>query len=170
MLDFTLGPKSTLSDVETKLGKSAVRRCGIEEEEVCYLAGTGQTRVVFEAGPGTCLVGFRVIAGSLRPPCYRGCPRASQVTGDVQTEGGLKLGLTREQLIALLGPPKEIRGDKLSFEWESRQAMTKEEEERESKTFNSPVTDAYWDVQDTIEVTLADSKVVEFEVDHVLSY
>ena len=170
MLGFTLGPKSTLSDVETRLGKSAVRRCAMEGVEVCYLAGTSQTRVVFEAGPGDCLEGFRVIAGSLRQPCYSGCTRASQVTGDVQTEGGLKLGLTREKLIALLGSPKEIQGNKLTFEWESRQPMTQEEEERESKTFNSPVTDTYWDVQDTIEVVLTDSKVVEFEVDHVLSY
>ncbi len=116
------------------------------------------------------LDGYKVIAGSLQRSCYTQCPRASQVTDDVQTEGGLKLGLTRERLIALLGPPKETRGNTLSFEWESRQAMTKEEEEAESKTFNEPITDAYWDVQDTIEVTLADSKVVEFAVDHVVSY
>jgi hypothetical protein len=66
--------------------------------------------------------------------------------------------------VALLGPPKGIRGNKLTFEWESREAMTKEQKEAESKTFNSPITDAYYDVQDTIEVTLTDSKVVEFGV------
>jgi hypothetical protein len=129
--------------------------------------------VVFEAGFSggwKVLDGYKVIAGSLQRPCYRQCPRASQLTDDVQTEGGLKLGLTRERLIALLGPPKETRGNKLSFQWESRQAMTKEQEDAESKTFNSPVTDAYYDVQDTIEVTLADSKVVEFAVEHIVSY
>jgi len=170
ILGFTLG-KSTLAEVEAKLGKSAVRRCSPGEtarDEVCYLVGMGQTRVAFEADG--CLDGFRVIASGLQRPCYRECPRASEATGEVQTEGGLKLGLTREQLIALLGPPKEIRGNKFTFQWESRQAMTKEEEERESKTFNTPITDAYWDVLDTIEVTLVDSKLVEFEVDHIVSY
>lgn len=176
ILGFTLG-KSTLADVESKLGKSAARKCSREEEaskEVCYIsAGKNQTRVVFEAGfSGSWkeLDGYKVIAGSLQRPCYRQCPRASQVPGDVQTEGGLKLGLTREQLIALLGPPKRTRGNKLSFEWQSRQAMTKEQQEAASKTFKSPVTDAYYDVQDTIEVTLADSKVVEFAVHHIVTY
>lgn len=73
ILGFTLG-KSTLADVETKLGKSELRRCAIEEEEVCYLAGTSQTKMVLEAVPGGCLVGFRVTAGSLRDACYRGVP------------------------------------------------------------------------------------------------
>ncbi len=175
ILGFTLG-KSTLADVQSKQGKSVARKCSREEEaskEVCYLAGEGQTRVVFEAGFSGGwkeLDGYKVIAGSLQRPCYRQCPRASQVTSDVQTEGGLKLGLTREQLMALLGPPKRTRGNKLSFEWQSRQAMTKEQQESESKTFKSPVTDAYYDVQDTIEVTLADSKVVEFAVHHIVTY
>ncbi len=48
--------------------------------------------------------------------------------------------------------------------------MTKEQQEAESRTFKSPVTDAYYDVQDTVEVTLADSKVVEFAVHHIVTY
>ena len=94
--------KSTLAEVEAKLGKSAARKCSREEEaskEVCYLAGEGQTRVVFEAGFSGGwkeLDGYKMIAGSLQRPCYRQCPRVSQVTDDVQTEGGLKLGLTNE--------------------------------------------------------------------------
>lgn len=179
ILGFTLG-KSTLADVEAKLGKSNLRLCSSgllpaegASSELCYLAGNGQTRVVFESGSSggwKVLDSYKVIAGSLRRPCYRQCPRAPQVSSNVQTGGGLKLGLSREKLIALLGPPKEIRGNKLTFWWESRRAMTKEEEAAESKTFNEPITGAYWDVQDTIKVTLADSKVVEFEVDHIVSY
>lgn len=175
MLGFRLG-KSTLADVESKLGKSVARKCSREEEasnEVCYRTGKDQTRVVFEAGFSGGwkeLDGFKVIAGGLQRPCYRQCPSASQVTGEVQTEGGLKLGLTREQLIAILGPPKRTRGNRLSFRWQSRQPMTQEEKEAESKTFKSPVTDAYYDVQDSIEVTLGDSKVVEFAVHHIVTY
>lgn len=175
ILGFTLG-KSTLAEVEAKLGKSAARKCSREEEaskEVCFLAGEGQTRVVFEAGFSGGwkeLDGYKVIAGSLQRPCYRQCTRVSQVTDDVQTEGGLKLGLTHEQLITLLGPPKRTRGNKLSFESQSRQPMTKEQQEAESKASKSPVTDAYYDVQDTIDVTLADSKVVEFTVHHIVTY
>lgn len=175
VLGFTLG-KSTLADVEAKLGKSAPRRCSPEEEaskELCYLVDNGQTTVVFEAGFSggwNLLDGYKLISSRLRRLCYRQCPRASQMINDVQTGSGLKLGLTRDELIALLGPPKRIRGNKLTFEWESRQAMTKEQRNADSKTFNSPITDAYYDVQNTIEVTLTESRVVEFAVDHIVSY
>lgn len=175
ILGFTLG-KSTFADVEAKLGKSPAGRCSPGEEasiEVCYFARDGRTRVVFESGSSggwKVLDGYEVIASNLHWPCYGQCPRASRVTSDVQTEGGLKLGLTREKLIALLGPPKKTRGNEFTFEWDSRVAMTEKEEETESKTFNEPIRDAYWDVDDTIRVTLADSKVVEFTVEHVVSY
>jgi hypothetical protein len=167
----------TLADVQAKLGKSVAKKCSRDEEEsmeVCYMTGgKGHTKVVFEAGFSGGwkeLDGYKVIGGSLARPCYRQCPRASQVTSDVQTKGGLKLGLNRGQLIALLGPPKQTSGNKLTFQWQSRQPMTKEQNEHESKTFKSPVTDAYYDVQDTICVILADSKVVEFEVHHIVTY
>lgn len=175
ILGFTLG-KSMLADVEAKLGKSAVGRCSPEQEasdEVCYLADNGRIRVVFESGFSggwKVLDGYKVIVSNLERPCYRECPSASNVTGEVQTEGGLKLGLTREELIALLGTPKVNQRNKLTFQWDSRKPMTKEEEAAESKTFNTSITDAYWDVQDTIEVTLAESKVVEFQVTHVVTY
>jgi hypothetical protein len=176
MMGFLLG-KNTLADVQAKLGKSAAIKCSHQEEaskEVCYVsAAKDQTKVVFEAGFSGGwkeLDGYKVIAGGLERRCYRQCPRTAQVTSDLQTEGGLKLGLTREHLIALLGTPKEDRGNALSFQWQSRQAMTKQQIQAESKTFKSPVTDAYYDVQDTIEVTLANSKVVEFDVHHIVTY
>lgn len=175
IMGFTLG-KSTLADVQAKLGKSAVRKCSYEEEassEVCYVsAARDQTKVVFEAGFSGGwkeLDGYKVIAGSVRQRCYRQCPRAAQVTRDLRTEGGLRLGMVREQLIALLGAPKQVRRNKLTFQWQSRRAMTKEQIEAEIRTFKSPLTDAYFDVLDTIEVTLADSKVVEFEVHHIVT-
>lgn len=176
LLGFTLG-KSTLADVQAQFGKSVTRKRSSEEEaseEVCYVSvGNDQTKVVFEAGFSggwKQLDGFKVIAGEVEHPRYRQCTRASQVTIAVRTDAGLKLGMTRQQLLALLGAPKEVRGSHHTFEWDSRQAMTKEQEEAESKTFKSPVTDAYYDVQDTIEVTLADSKVVEFAVHHIVTY
>jgi hypothetical protein len=142
MMGFTLG-KSTVADVQASLGKSVPRKCSREEEaskEVCYVStGKDQTKVVFEAGFSGGwkeLDGYKVIAGTSERRCYRQCPRASQVTSDVQTEGGLKLGLTREQLIALLGAPKQARGNKLRFQWQSRQAMTAEQIKAESRLSN----------------------------------
>ena len=176
LLGLTLG-SNTLADAQAKFGKSPTRRCSREEEaadELCYeSAGKDHTKVVFEAGFSggwTQLDGFKVIAGDLEPRCYRQCPTAGQISAEVRTAAGLRLGMTRDELIALLGTPTQVRGDRLSFQWQSRLAMTKEEKEAESKTFQSPVTDAYYDVQDTIDVTLENSKVAEFEIRHIVTY
>lgn len=176
LLGLTLG-KNTLADVQAKFGASPTRRCSREEEaadELCYeSAGKDRTKVVFEAGFSggwTQLDGFKVIAGDLEPRCYRQCPKAGQISAEVRTAAGLRLGMTREELIALLGTPTQIRGKRLRFQWQSRLAMTKEEKEAESKTYKSPVTDAYYDVQDTIDVTLENSKVAEFEIRHIVTY
>jgi hypothetical protein len=88
----------------------------------------------------------------------------------LQTSGGLKLGLTQKELIALLGPPSKSKGNRLTFEWLSKRPMTKTEIDQETKTFKAPVTNPYWDVQDIIEVVLSKSSVVEFEVHHTVTY
>jgi hypothetical protein len=176
IMGFTLG-KSMLADVQARLGNSTILKCSHEEEasnEVCYVSpSSDHTRIVFEAGFSGGwkeLDGYKVIAGSVDRRCYRQCPGAAQVTSEVMTDGGLKLGLTRDQLIKLLGAPKQVRPNSLTFQWQSRKAMAKEQIEAESRTFKSPVTDAYYDVQDTIDVALAKSKVVEFEVHHIVTY
>lgn len=171
MMGFTL-EKSTLEDVQAVLGKSAATKCPPEESgsmDICYVAaGRDKIRVVFEAGfSGSWkeLDGFKVIAGSLDLPCYRQCPIADQVSSDVQTAGGLKLGLTRKQLVALLGPPKEAHGNQLTFLRLSRRPMTN----GPKQSLRPAAGDAYWDVQDTIDVTLLGSRVVQFEVHHFVT-
>lgn len=173
-LGFTLG-KSTLADVQTKLGHSEILKCSQEEEageEVCYVSpGDDQTKVVFESGFSggwTELDGFKLISGKLKPRCYRECTRTPLVHGNLCTVGGLKLGLTERQLKELLGSPKRTRGNKLTFRWQSRLPMSKEQIEKGQQT-SLPMKDAFWDVVDTVEVTLMDSKAVEFHVKHIVT-
>src|SRR4051794_37274042 len=81
VMGFTLG-KSTLADVQARLGRSAPRKCSREEEaskEVCYVSsGKDHTKVIFEAGFSggwTELDGYKVIAAGVERRCYRECPR-----------------------------------------------------------------------------------------------
>lgn len=175
LMGFVLG-KSTLGDAEATMGKSPARKCSRDEEasnEVCYVsAGRDRTKVVFEAGSSggwKVLDGYKVMARSVTRRCYSRCSRTAKVTSGVQADSGLKLGLTREQVVSLLGRPKRLGGNTLSFEWQTRRAMTKEEIEAAGKTFKSRVAYPYFDVDDTIDVTLADSKVVQFEVHHTVT-
>jgi hypothetical protein len=176
LMGFTL-EKNTLADVESKLGPSTRGSCSQEVEAskmICYVsAGTSKTRIFFESGSSggwARLDGFRVESENVTPNCRLQCKSTTAFGGDIQTSGGMKLGLTKAELIALLGPPRKVSGNRLTFEWWSKRPMTKAEIDQETQTFKAPVTSPYWDVQDRVEVTLNDSKVSEFEVHHTVTY
>lgn len=123
--------------------------------------GPDKTTVVFWAGASggwTHLDGFRVIAGSRKLTCVLRCATSNVIRSTIQTGGGLRLGLSRAEVLNLLGAPQEINGDELSFEWQSKAKMTPQEVPNSGET--------YWNVIDTIDVTLANAKVVEFEIGH----
>jgi len=152
-MGFTIG-KTTLADVQAKLGCSERRKCSYDSEaddEVCYVAPDKDgTIVVFASGAvggWTELTGYKVISSSVDAHCYRQCFRSRKVNRKVKTKAGLRLGLTREQLVALLGAPSEVRGNTLIF----------------SRSLDMP---PYY-VIDVIRVTLENSRVVAFEVKHI---
>lgn len=116
------------------------------------------------------LDGFKVFSGALDTNCHFQCVTSATLDRDVQTAGGLRLGLTRQELILLLGFPTKVNGSHLRFEWQSTRRMTKTEIDKETQTFQSPVTRPYFDVLDSIDVTLTNSKVTEFEVRRTTTY
>ena len=169
MMGFRLG-KSTITEVQARLGTSRVGRCPDEEganKEFCYVSGgPDKTTVVFEAGVAggwTRLDGFRVIAGSRNLNCQLQCTTSNVIRSTIHTGGGLKLGLSRAEVLNLLGKPQQMTRDKLSFQWQSKIRMTSQEI---AKTGRNPVDYPYWNVVDTIDVVLVNSRVVEFEIGH----
>jgi hypothetical protein len=168
IMGFRLG-KSTIAGVQARLGASTVGRCPDLEGayyEICYVSpGSDKTTAVFEAsvsGGGTRVDGFRVIAGSRNTNCRLQCTNSRVIRSTIETAGGLKLGLNRAEVLNLLGTPQQTTDDKLSFQWQSKVRVSQES----AKNGQKPDNYSYWNVVDTINVTLADSKVVDFEVIH----
>lgn len=177
LLGFRL-EKSTFTDVRNKLGAAKVGQCSHEVEPISYIGyvslSPDKTKILFESNkfdPPFELSGFRVVAGSRSTsPCQMQYQPTAAFDGDAETAGGLKLGLTKEALIALLGSPSKVNGNWLTFEWWSKRPMTKAEIDQETQTFKAPVTRPYWDVHDIINAALSDSKVVDFEVQRTVTY
>lgn len=177
LLGFSL-EKSTFADVQNKLGAAKIGRCSQEVEPIGYIGyvsqGPDKTKILFESNrfdPPYELSGFKVVAGSRSTsPCQIQYQPTPAFDGDVHTAGGLKLRLTKADLLALLGTPSKVSGDRLTFQWWSKRPMTKAEIDRETQTFKAPVTSPYWDVHDVINVVLRDSKIVEFEVQRTVTY
>jgi hypothetical protein len=156
--------KSTFADVQDKLGAAKIGQCSREVEPTSYIGyvsrSPDETKILFESNrfdPPFELSGFRVVAGS-RPtsPCQVQYKTSADFGSGARTGGGLKLGLTKTELVALLGSPSKVSGNRLTFEWWSKRPMTKEEIDQETQTFKAPVTRPYWDVHDTINVVLSE--------------
>jgi hypothetical protein len=177
LLGFTL-EKSTFVDVRDKLGAAKIGQCSHEVEPISYIGyvslSPDRIKILFESNrfdPPFGLSGFRVVAGSRSTsPCQIQYKPTAAFDGDVQTDGGLKLGLTKAALLALLGSPSRVGDNRLTFEWWSKRPMTKAEIDQETRTFKAPVTRPHWDVHDVINVVLNDSKVADFEVQRTVTY
>jgi hypothetical protein len=174
LMGFTLG-KSTIGDVETRLGKAKKRKCsasGGDSVELCYIVpGSDNTEVIFRSGATGGWIeldNFELIANVSKSKCSA-CVGAL-AAGKPETDGGLKLGLTRQNVIDLLGAPKKQKGNDLMFEWQSRLAMTEEQIQAAKKTFKTAKFDPYFDVTDKIEVKMERSRVVELSVHHLVTY
>jgi hypothetical protein len=177
LLDFRL-EKSTFADVQAKLGAAKIGQCSHEVEPISYIGYVSQTpdktKVLFESNrfdPPFELSGFRVVAGNRSTsPCQIRYETSAAFGSAVQTSGGLKLGLTKAEVVALLGSPSKVSGNRLTFEWWSKRPMTKAEIDQETQTFKSPVTSPYWDVHDVMNAVLSEAKVVDFEVQRTVTY
>jgi hypothetical protein len=177
LLGFRL-EKSTVADVQDKLGTAKIGHCSHGVEPISYIGYVSQspdkTKILFESNrfdPPFELSGFRVVAGNRSTsPCQIEYRTNATFGSDVRTGGGLKLGLTKAELLALLGSPSKVSGNRLTFESWSKRPMTKAEIDQETQTFKSRVTSPDWDVHDLIKVVLNDTKVVDFEVQRTVTY
>jgi hypothetical protein len=177
LLGFML-EKSTFADVQDKLGAAKIGQCSHEVEPISYIGYASQspdkTKILFESNrfdPPFELSGFRVVAGNRSTsPCQIQYKTNASFSSDALTVGGLKLGLTKAELLTLLGSPGKGSGNRLTFESWSKRPMTKAEIDQETQTFKAPVTSPDWDVHDVINVDLNDSKVVDFEVQRTVTY
>jgi hypothetical protein len=78
--------------------------------------------------------------------------------------------MPRQEVITLLGKPQKVENGTLVFQWSTQRDWTAEEIENDAKTKRTPPEFQRYDVTDTILVTLALNRVVEFEVDHIVTY
>jgi hypothetical protein len=123
LLGFTLA-KNEIGDVERRLGSA--RASAAQQHDMtqrCYESnGTDHTVVVFRDWVGT-LSGFSIYTAASNPRCTK----TSLVRSDISTASGLKLGLSPEQVIQILGKPTRRAGSQFVYEDRSEKPLTAEE-------------------------------------------
>jgi len=116
-----------------RLDKAKVVRRGdgsSGREQVCYVPPDGKTKVhlIFEFGEVESA--FYLFSGG---PYWKGsgfCRKSSQLSTDLKAASGLRLGLSRSQLEAILGKPDVVVGNRLVYSREVNKKTSAEEFEQ----------------------------------------
>jgi hypothetical protein len=124
LLDFTLG-RNEIGDVEHRFGNAPVSPAPDRDmTQRCYESkGPDRMIVVFKDWVGT-LSGFKVYKSTRDNPL---CTKVSFAESDLSTASGLKLGLSRERVIQILGQPTKEEGARLVYRDESEKPLTDED-------------------------------------------
>jgi hypothetical protein len=160
---ITLGATAN-QDLERILGPApAMDTPDHEGARSCYLSASGDGAVLeVETWVGT-VIEFRLDS---RPDATGNrCAKSSLVSKKLATGTGLKLGLLRKQVVAILGGPTAINGSRLVYEQSFDRPLTSQEKLR-LKQSGPP-----WDVNsvcvvDRIEVGFSEGEVVSIHVLH----
>jgi hypothetical protein len=125
------------------------------------------TVVVFEAGElgaGRELTDFSVIAKKVDFRNRDLCTKSSHVSVSVGTEGGIRLGLSRKQVKAMLGTPTEEDDRRLFYVFRIRRRMSEEEIEAITRVEKSPPQDPYVDISSYVEAIFWKSRIISITI------
>jgi len=169
-----LGPKQ-FEQLATKFGKTEEIERGdasTGRNQVCYRsAAAGEPiHLVFEFGEVDEI--FYLFSGGANWSGSESCAKSKLIDQQLSTKSGLKLGLSRTQVEAILGPADMASGDRIYYSRVTKRKTTPEEFERMRKQYPEKLTDEqaheefdYFDLTVYIEVRFERSKLVYLVVD-----
>jgi hypothetical protein len=158
ILGIRLGT-STIEDLTQTLGQApAMKAKDPENSLVCY-ASSGPDRTVLEFENWTDPIEFRLFKGS--PELVKECLPTDGVSASISTTSGLRLGLTRDQVVAILGQPQKIRAGHWSYESSTVRALMTDEKARASKLKSPPSS---VEVYEKIDFEFTNSVVTKIDI------
>ena len=159
VLGITLG-ESEFADLERILGSRTAS--DVREQEgvlACYCSsGDERTVLQFDTWIGT-VVEFHFFKGSRQ--LVSRCTKSKLISDSLATSSGLRLGMSRAQVIALLGTPAKNGEDRLRYELDYNRPPTPEELKRFKDAFAEPP--ALMNVYGNIDLRFRNGKVVRVD-------
>src|SRR6267378_237574 len=139
-----LAAGTQFDEIAAKLGKAqSVQRgdASSGREQVCYASAnsTETVHVIFEFGELTSV--FYLFTGGKDWKGSDLCHKSKQISRTVSTSSGLRLGLTRAQIEAILGKADFATNDKLIWNRQVEKRTTAEEFARMRREYPEPLSD-----------------------------
>jgi len=170
VLSFSL-TKFDFAPVAASLGKARIVARGdasYSRSQACYVSGRGPKPIhlIFENGEVSS--SFYLFRGGPDWEGIRFCVRSDRVSPSLSTGTGLRLGLSRAQVEAILGKPDAVSDERIAYCREFRRKATIREFESSVKKYTGHLTDEEAHRKfDSISVT---SRIEARFDDHGLGY
>ena len=103
-------------DVYSKFGPGIAFKDAAQADvsQVCYISDRDETLILFSTKSSKC-TGFKMMSQKKRFYKWHFCEKSSLVSKHLTTGSGIKLGMSRNQLKAILGPPERESNSLLNY-------------------------------------------------------
>lgn len=133
---------SRFDEIASKLGKAKVVERGgasFSRNQICYMSSGNSEPVhlIFEGAEGGIFT-FYLFRGGADWNGSSFCVKSDQLSKPVVTGTGLRLGLSRSEVEAILGKPDSAEGDRIAYSREFECEMTQEEFEKSDRACGAP--------------------------------
>ena len=161
----------TSPDIYSKMGPGIPIR---EDEnpditQVCYVSDKDDTLILFSFDNDQC-VRFKLISDKNKFYKWHFCEKSPLVSIHLTTESGIKLGMSKSRLKAILGVPRNESQQYLKYDYEWKQKMNRAEIEKVSQGTKSMIEDHFWTVNATIKAEFSEAGLISFDLLKIRQY
>ena len=170
ILGLVVGNCASL-DVYSKLGPSIPFKDDAKPDvtQVCYVSNQDETLILFSFENSQCSR-FRLMAPKNKFHKWHFCEKSPLVSKHLATESGLKLGISKSRMKAILGDPKHESDETLDYVYEWKQKMNKTKNGEAGQHSKDVKKNPHRTVKATIRTEFSDTGLISFEVSRYSQY
>ena len=156
---------SPAHDIYSKMGPGIPIRdhANPSATRLCYVSGRDDTLVVFHSEFSRCSR-VKLLSQKKRFQKWHFCSASPLVSKNVATASGIRLGMRKDRLNAILGPPRSETDETVNYVYEWQQKMDSLEIEKTSKDTGGPDNARLRTVNATIQAEFSVSGLISFDV------
>jgi hypothetical protein len=170
ILGLTIGDCTSL-DIYSKMGPGIPFRKDANPDisQVCYVSDKDDTLILFSFDDDQC-VRFKLMLHKNKFYKWHFCERSPLVSKHLTTESGIKLGMSKRRLKAILGVSRNESRQYLKYDYEWQQKMSRVEIETTSQGTKNMMKDPFWTVNAAIQAEFSEAGLISFDLLKIRQY
>jgi hypothetical protein len=160
--------RDTLKTVQDKFGPS--KPCVVSEHVTKLGYIVGNETVLFESSDigGGDITGFVLRLSEAQPKCNLSSPRTG--IADLRTDGGVHLGMTRDEFTRIFGSPKnKSKNGTWVYQWAHTADLTKAQQKAAAQSFPGAGASGSVDILTTVEARFSTAGLTYFYISRIKS-